>query len=101
MGDSWRDSMTVALEADGQQITYVATFTLRRMEGRVAVIGLEGTMTTTDPAAAASMSFAVAGEVRLDLAAGQPSGMALTMEGVTPTPAGDMPMTVHVKLTPL
>jgi len=102
VGGTWRDSMTVALDSagvSGGTAKFVAMFTLKAMEGRVAVIGLDGTLTVSGAAMPAGMSLTVTGEEKLDLDAGRVTAVTTEMSGTAPTAMGDVPMRVTVTMT--
>jgi len=102
VGASWRDSMTVSLDsagAAGATATFAATFTLKRMEGRVAVIGVDGTFRLAGGPLPGGASFTLTGETKLDVDAGRATAMAVEMNGSAPTPMGEMPMKVKTTMT--
>ncbi len=105
VGSVWRDSMTVALDSieveggSGGVMRFAAEFTLRAMKGRVAVIGVDGTLGMSGADLPTGLAFTITGEVQLDLAAGRAASIAMEMEGSTPTPMGEMPMTIRTTMT--
>ncbi|MDH3497769.1 MAG: hypothetical protein OER21_13495 [Gemmatimonadota bacterium] len=102
VGAVWRDSMTVALDSTGVgsgAMRFAAAFTLRAMQGRVAVVGVDGTLGMSGAELPTSLAFTITGEVRLDLAAGRAASIAMEMDGSTPTPMGEMPMTIRTTMT--
>jgi len=101
VGASWQDSMTVSLDsagAAGAKATFTATFTLKRMEGRVAVIGVDGTFRTAGGPVPGGVSFTLTGETRLDVDAGRATAMAVEMNGTAPTPMGELPMKIKTTM---
>jgi hypothetical protein len=102
VGSSWRDSMTVSMDsagAAGATATFAATFTLKRMEGRVAVIGVDGTFRMAGGPMPGGASFALTGETKLDVDAGRATAMTAEMNGSAPTPMGEMPMKVKTTMS--
>jgi hypothetical protein len=102
VGSSWRDSMTVSLDsagAAGASATFAATFTLKRMEGRVAVIGVDGTFRTAGGAMPGGASFTLTGEAKFDVDAGRATAMTVELNGTAPTPMGELPMKVKTTMT--
>jgi hypothetical protein len=101
VGDTWRDSMSVALDSTGPSpstMAFAGTYTLTRMEGRTAVIGITGTLTTSGGALASPLAFKVTGEVQLDLDAGRATTVTTDMTGSAPSPMGEMPMEVRLTM---
>jgi hypothetical protein len=102
VGATWRDSMTVALDSAGMaggNVSYTASFTLRGMEGRVAVIGIDGQMVVASPQLPTPMTLTLAGDTRLDLAAGQMVTTTVDMSGtVTMGPGTEVPMKMHMTM---
>lgn len=101
VGDSWRDSMRVALDSAagmGAAMTVAATYTLRGMDGSVARIGFAGAYTMSVPAQPADMTFDVTGEIRLDLDAGRIVGTEMEMKGTAPTQVGAVPLEMRMSL---
>jgi hypothetical protein len=45
------------------------------------------------------VTFAVTGEVQLDVEAGRQVGMTTDMSGSAPTPMGEIPMRMHMTMT--
>jgi len=102
VGTSWQDSMTVSLDsagAAGAKATFAATFTLKRMEGRVAVIGVDGTYRMVGGPVPGGATFTLTGETRLDVDAGRATAMTAEMNGSAPTPMGEMPMKVKTTMS--
>jgi hypothetical protein len=103
VGSSWRDSVNVTLDSAGMaggKLTYAATFTLRRMEGQTAVIGIDGRMVMTAPQMPAPMTMNIAGDTRLDLAASRMTSTTADMDGTVPAgPMGEMPMKMRLTIT--
>jgi hypothetical protein len=102
VGASWRDSMTVSMDsagAAGATASFAATFTLKRMEGRVAVIGVDGTFRLAGGPMPGGASFALTGETKLDVDAGRATAMTVEMNGSAPTPMGEMPMKLKTTMT--
>jgi hypothetical protein len=103
VGASWRDSMTVMLDSAGMaggKVDYAATFTLLRMEGQVAVIGIDGTLITSGAQLPAPLRFALAGDARLDLAGGRVMATTADMTGTVPImPGTETPMKMHLAIT--
>ena len=100
VGESWRDSMHVQLDTLGTEgsVTVAATFTLERLEGRVAIIGIDGSMSVANPQIA-DMTFAMTGEESLDLNAGHPTAVTIEMKGEAPAEMGGMPMRTEIQIT--
>lgn len=100
VGESWRDSMHVELDTLGTQgsIAIAATFTLERLEGRVATIGIDGSMSVASPQIP-DMTFATTGEESLDLDAGHPTAVTMEMKGQAPAAMGGMPMRTEIEIT--
>jgi len=102
VGGTWRDSMTVALDSagvSGGAAKFVATFTLKAMEGRVAVIALDGVLTMSGTSMPADMALTLTGEEKLDLDAGRVTAVTTEMSGTAPTAMGDVPMRVTLTIT--
>lgn len=102
VGSTWRDSMTVTLDSAGVAggaMQFAAAFTLRALEGRTAVIGVDGTLGMSGPGIPAGTMFAITGEVRLDLAAGRPANFTMEMDGSMPTPNAAIAMTIRTTMT--
>jgi len=102
VGGTWRDSMTVNLDSAGTaggKASFAATFTLERMEGRVAVIGIDGTLSMSGGSMPAPSSFGMTGETKLDLDAGRATVMTTEMRGTVASPMGEIPMRMTMKMT--
>lgn len=104
VGDTWRDSMSVALDSAGPSPTtmsFAGAYTLTRMEGRTAVIGITGTLTTSGGTLASPLAFKVTGEAQLDLDAGRATAVTTDMTGSAPSPMGEVPMEVRMTMKAL
>lgn len=102
VGSTWRDSMTVHLDSAGTAggtASFAATFTLERMEGQVAVIGIDGTLSMSGGSTPAPSSFAMTGETKLDLDAGRATAMTTEMSGTVASPMGEIPMRMTMTMT--
>jgi hypothetical protein len=102
VGSSWRDSMSVQLDsadAAGGMASFAATFTLTRLEGRVAVIGIDGTLSMPGGPTSAAVSLEQRGETTLDLDGGRVTAMILEMKGTAPSPMGGIPMRMTLTMT--
>jgi hypothetical protein len=102
VGSSWRDSMTVAMDSAGMagaKMTYAATFTLRRMDGQVAVIGIDGKITVGGGQMPSASTMNLAGDTRLDLASSKMLSTAVDMSGtVSAGGMGEMPMKMKMSI---
>jgi hypothetical protein len=102
VGASWRDSMTVAMDSAGMAggtMTYAATFTLRRMEGQVAVIGIDGRVVIAGGPLPAPTTMTITGDTRLDLTSSRMTSTAVDMSGTVPAgPMGEVPMKMHLTI---
>jgi hypothetical protein len=102
VGQTWRDSMTIALDSagvPGATATFKGTFTLLHVEGAIAQIGLDGIYGMSGGELPGPISFTLAGDTRLDVAAGRQVAVTMDMKGSVPTPMGDMPMKMHLTMT--
>ncbi len=93
-GDTWADSMVIEGEQGQPGTTFRATFRLERMEGRVAIISINGSMDM--PMQGSVTSMATTGEFRLDLADGKLGNMTMNMSGTARTQMGEMPMRIQM-----
>nr|AUN36859.1 hypothetical protein [uncultured bacterium] len=79
-------------------MTFVSSFTLDRMIGNIAVIGINGTLSTTGPTFTPT-TFNVIGRAYLDLKAGHAAKATVEMKGSTATPMGEMHTKVRTLMT--
>jgi len=89
-GESWSDSMVIKADSGQPSSTFRATFRLERVEGRVAVISMNGSMDM--PMQGAMTTMNTTGELRLDLGQGRLGGMQMTLSGDVQTQMGEVPM---------
>ena len=94
-GDSWTDSVVIAGAGPTEGTTnFLATYTLQRIEQRgnfrVAVISMAGNMVTNSPGGPQTMT--VVGEMAYDITGRRLATMTMMMNGIMPTPRGDVPV---------
>jgi hypothetical protein len=94
VGESWSDSMVIEDQPGQPNSVFRSTFRLERMEGRVAVISINGSMDM--PMEGAMATMATTGEFRLDLDDGRLGTMTMTMSGTAQTRMGEMPMRIQM-----
>lgn len=91
-GDSWSDSLVIEGDPGQPNSTFRATFRFERMEGRVAVVSLNGSLDM--PMQGTVTTMATTGEFRLDLAQSRLGGMTMTISGTAQTQMGEVPMRI-------
>jgi hypothetical protein len=104
-GDTWTDSMTVADSSGGMAIppaTLRATFRLERLERRggsqIAVISMNGTLTSASPQGQSTMTMNTAGEIQVDLTASRLASLTMESNGTVASPQGEMPMRMRITM---
>jgi len=93
-GDTWSDSMVIEGDQGQPGTAFRATFRLERMEGRVAVIAINGSMDM--PMQGSVTTMTTTGEFRLDLDRSRLSSMTMTMSGAAQTQMGEVPMRIQM-----
>jgi hypothetical protein len=91
-GDTWSDSMVIEGENGQPASTFRATFRFERMDGQVAVVGMNGTMDM--PMQGTMTTMQLTGAFRLDMGQDRLGGMNMTMSGTVQTQMGEMPMRI-------
>lgn len=99
VGSTWRDSVTMNLDwagLSGVSSSFAVTYALKRLVGRVAVIGVDGTLAGGPPSMASN--FTATGEVELDLDAGRATRMRMDMSGVVSAATDEIPMRMRTTM---
>lgn len=103
VGETWLDSLALSLPASGPDSSGTATLhtssTLRRLDGPVAVIAVEGRYHLADADLPGPMTLTMTSELTFDLEAGHLVGMTSEISGSTQGPTGDIPVRVLISST--